>query len=57
MLMHHLVISVAIVAVLLIVGVSFGVAFVIGMMAACGSMALMMFHVDRRAESARDDDR
>jgi Flp pilus assembly protein TadB len=52
---YHLAIPAAIFAVLLVVGVPVGTAFVIGMMAGCGSMALMMFRVDRHRE--RDNER
>jgi hypothetical protein len=52
---YHLAIPAAIFAVLLVVGVPVGTAFVIGMMAGCGSMMLMMFRVDKQTE--RDDER
>lgn len=42
MLKYHVLIPLVIVAVLLVVGVPFGTAFVIGMMTGCMSMMLMM---------------
>jgi len=42
MLKHHIGIPLAIMAVLLVVGVPLGTAFVVGMMAGCMSMMLMM---------------
>lgn len=60
MLKYHVLIPLAIVAVLLVVGVPFGTAFVIGMMTGCMSMMLMMMggasrHRDHTSQ--RNDDR
>jgi hypothetical protein len=58
MLKYHVFIPLAIVAVLLVVGVPFGTAFVVGMMTGCMSMMLMMMRGGgrRRDHTGEHDD-
>ena len=50
---YHVAIPVTIFGVLALVGVPLGTAFVVGMMAGCGSMMLLMVTSDRDASEPR----
>jgi hypothetical protein len=55
MLKYHVMIPLAIVAVLLVVGVPLGTAFVIGMMSGCMSMMFMMMGGGSRHQADHDE--